>query len=189
MSMNRVKEIIMTVSTFIMVPVLLAIVLVPALIVSNLSPIVRKEDFGVERKNKTVLGTQSFLFDEVEVRLNDEMLNSSPVYNIGSKSLKLNIIHSVESKHTVFADSIFLQNRGSTSQKIYVIPHFDTIPSDIEIATTIDNISNVMLDSEGNMWPQEIFLNPGEELLIGIRIDGRYEIHSDLNIELEIAVE
>lgn len=187
--MNRIKEIIITVSTFFMVPILLIIVLVPALIVSNLSPIVRNEDLNIERKNKTVLGTQSFLLDNVEVRLNDEILNSSPVFNMSSNVLKLSVIHSSESKHTVFTDSVFLQNRGNTSQKVYFIPYFDTIPSDVEIAITIDNVSNVMVDSQGNLWPQEIFLNPGQEILIGIRIDGRYEIHSDLNIEIEISVE
>lgn len=189
MSMNRLKEIIFTVSIFFMVPILLIVLIVPTLIVSNLSPIVRTEDYAVTRKNKTVLGTQSNLINDVEVRFNEEILKTSPEYKINSNDIRVSFVHLAEQKHTIFTDSIFLKNRSDEEKLVYFIPHFDQIPMDMEIAITVGNVSNVIIDSNGNYWPQEIYLAPGEEILLGFRIDGRYEIHSDIDIEIEISVE
>ncbi|HOU75798.1 MAG TPA: hypothetical protein PK957_01585 [Candidatus Dojkabacteria bacterium] len=187
--MNRLGEIILTVSIFFMVPILLVVLVVPTLIVSNLSPTVRTDDYAVVRKNKTVLGTQSSLVKDVEVRFNDELLKTSPAYRINTDNIRISFIHLAEQKHTVLNDSIFLKNRSDENKTVYFIPRFDQIPSDVEIALTVGNISNVIIDSNGNYWPQEIHLVPGEELLLGFRIDGRYEIHSDIEIDIEISVE
>lgn len=185
--MDNVKNILVMVRDLVYVPVIVFLVAAPALIVMSVRPQEIVSNTSDSRTSSAVLGVQQYRISDVSVS-SARTVENNLSYNGNLNRLEFVARNNIGSKHTKYENVLVFENQSDEWKQLTVVPRMDLAPTDTEIAVTIGNVSNVVMDNEGNINSAQISIAPNEAVSVGFRMDSLNEIHYSFEIIYDIVI-